>query len=182
MNSARLIRLRFKNQRFSGCKDKSVLKLGLSWVSSVDLIFSLFPGFSSKHSNIYSSFYYQEYRLLQGTSLVAEEWGLKGGGWEVLNNIFNNGFIFFNVLIVRFFFSKIIRIVRFFRKLHGLYGFFYRCTDFFKIVLANLNFPKSNTYCFIFSKTIIVFMFSDIFSWWDSLCHVAQDEIFSDYF
>ena len=96
--------------------------------------FLIISGFSSKHSNTYSSFYYQEYRLLQGTSLVAEEWGLKGGGWEVLNNIFNNGFIFFNVLIVRFFFenytdctffSKIARIVRFFLQMYGfLYGFF----------------------------------------------------------
>ena len=66
-----------------------------------------FSGFSSKHSNTYSSFYYQEYRLLEGTSLVAEgrvggvkkrggergggEWG---GGETVLNNIFKNGFIF----------------------------------------------------------------------------------------
>ena len=42
VNSARLIRLYFKNQRFSGCKDKWILKLSLSWVSSVDLIFHYF--------------------------------------------------------------------------------------------------------------------------------------------
>ena len=58
--------------------------------------FFIISGFSSKHSNTYSSFYYQEYRLLEGTSLVAE--GRVGEkevvvGETVLNKIFKNGFI-----------------------------------------------------------------------------------------
>ena len=93
--------------------------------------FFIISGFSSKHSNTYSSFYYQEYRFLEGTSLVAEGrvgelrdggrkrwWGM-GKGETVLNNIFKNGFIFLKCTDCR----------DFFRKLYRLYWFFKKCTD-----------------------------------------------------
>ena len=101
--------------------------------------FFIIPGFSSKHSNAYSSFYYQEYRLLEGTSLVAE--GRVGGVFFFLNVRIAG--VFFRKLYWLYgflkkctdFFLKNVRIVRiFFRKLYGLYGFFFEnctdCTDF----------------------------------------------------
>jgi len=73
--------------------------------------FFIISGFSSKHSNTYSSFYYQEYIILEGTSLVAEGRGGKrwwGRGVDtVLNNIFKNGFIFLKCTDCRDFFRKL---------------------------------------------------------------------------
>ena len=123
--------------------------------------FFIISGFSSKHSNTYSSFYYQEYRLLEGTSLVAEG---RGGGVFFFLNVRIAG-VFFRKLYWLYgflkkctdFFLKNVRIVRiFFRKLYGLYGFFFEnctdctdfsectdfCTNFFKKVLATLKFAK----------------------------------------
>ena len=86
--------------------------------------FFIISEFSSKHSNTSSSFYYEEYRFLEGTSLAAEGrvggrkrwWGM-GKGETVLNNIFKNGFIFLKCTDYRDFFSKIVLIVRTFSKI-----------------------------------------------------------------
>ena len=107
VNSARLIRLYFKNQRFSGCKDKWILKLSLSWVSSVDLIFHYF-----RVLIIIIFLKCTDCRDFFENCTNCMDFKRKCTDWTD-------------------FFSKTVQIVRiFFRKLYWLYGFFLKMYRF----------------------------------------------------
>ena len=67
-----------------------------------------------------------------------ERGGGEWGGETVLNNIFKNGFIFLKCTDCRDFFSKIVLIVRIFKKMYGLYGFFQKSFGH----PANITFPS----------------------------------------